>query len=293
VGVIEKQLDSLVDDIYELLEKGSPSGAPTQQYLDEFAEAIKQAATSYMSPREGKRTLRISAIGKPDRKLYYDIRGSGSEPEKFKGHELFKFFYGHIIEAALIYLTKEAGHKVEDEQREVILGGVVGHMDCKIDGVVTDVKSASTYGFKKFQYGTLEEDDAFGYMEQLAGYVAADGTNEGAFLAADKTLGHIALLRVPQDKLEGLKIEDRIEYLKEMLKSDDVPPRCYDPVPEGKSGNLALPTGCSYCAHKFDCYSEANGGVGLRTFIYSTGPKYLTHIEKEPNVMEATFARRI
>lgn len=290
MGVIEKQIDTLVDDIYELLEKGSPSGTPTQQYLDEFAEAVKQAAASYVTPREDRRTLRLSAIGKPDRKLYYDVRGSGAEPEKFKGNELFKFFYGHLIEAALIYLAKEAGHKVEDEQREVVLGGVVGHMDCKIDGVVTDVKSASTFSFRKFRDGTLEEDDAFGYMEQLAGYATADGTNEGAFLAADKTLGHIALLRVPKDKIEGLKIEDRIEYTKEMVKSDDVPPRCYDPIPEGKSGNLALPAGCSYCSHKFKCWEDANGGVGLRTFLYSTGPKYLTHIEKEPNVMEVTFA---
>ena len=292
MGVIEKQIGTLVDDIYELLEKGSPSGAPTQQYLDEFAEAVKQAAASYMTPREDKRTLRLSAIGKPDRKLYYDIRGT-HETEKFKGHELFKFFYGHLIEAALIYLAKEAGHKVEDEQKEVVLGGVVGHMDCKIDGVVTDVKSASTYSFRKFKDGTLEEDDAFGYMEQLAGYVTADGTNEGAFLAADKTLGHIALLRVPEDKITGLKLEDRIEHLKEVIKSDDIPARCYDPIPEGKSGNLTLPVGCSYCSHKFNCYDDANGGVGLRTFLYSTGPKYLTHVEKEPNVMEVTFAQRI
>ena len=293
MGVIEKQIETLVDDIYELLEKGSPNGTPTQQYLDEFAEAVKQAVTSYMAPREDRRTLRLSAIGKPDRKLYYDVRGSGVEPEKLRGNELFKFLYGHLIEATLIYLAKEAGHKVEDEQREVVLGGVVGHMDCKIDGVVTDVKSASTYSFRKFKDGTLEEDDAFGYMEQLAGYATADGTNEGAFLAADKTLGHIALLRVPKDKVEGLKIEDRIEYVKEMVKSDDVPPRCYDAIPEGKSGNLALPAGCSYCSHKFKCWEDANGGVGLRTFLYSTGPKYLTHIEKEPNVMEVTFATGI
>lgn len=293
MGVIEKQIGTLVDDIYELLEKGLPSGAPTQQYLDEFAEAVKQAAASYVVKREDKRTLRLSAIGKPDRKLYFDIRGPHEGVEQFKGHELFKFFYGNLIEAALIYLAKEAGHKVEDEQREVKLGGVVGHMDCKIDGVVTDVKSASTYSFRKFRDGTLEEDDAFGYMEQLAGYVTADGTNEGAFLAADKTLGHIALLRVPEDKITGLKLEDRIEHLKELIESDDIPPRCYDPVPEGKSGNLSLPVGCSYCSHKFNCWSDTNNGIGLRTFLYSTGPKYLTHVEKEPNVMEATFAPRI
>lgn len=289
MGIIDKQIETLVDDIYELLEKGHPSGAPTPQYLEEFAQAVKDTAASYLKPREDKRTLRLSSIGKPDRQLYYQVKGSREGRVELKGHELFKFMYGNLIEAALIYLAKEAGHKVEDEQKEVKLAGVVGHIDCKIDGALVDAKSASTYAFKKFKYGTLEEDDPFGYMEQLGGYVIAEGADEGAFLAADKTLGHITLLRVPREKVEGLGLEKRIEHLKEMLESDELPPRCYEPVPEGKSGNLALPIGCSYCADRFNCWSDANNGIGLRTFLYSTGPKHLTHVEKEPNVMEVTF----
>ena len=40
------------------------------------------------------------------------------------------------------------------EQAEAEVQGIKGSMDCKIDGVVTDVKSASTFGFKKFKDGS-------------------------------------------------------------------------------------------------------------------------------------------
>ena len=43
-------------------------------------------------------------------------------------------------------------------------------MDCKIDGIVTDVKSASSFGFKKFKDGQLAIDDPFGYIDQIKAY---------------------------------------------------------------------------------------------------------------------------
>ena len=44
-----------------------------------------------------------------------------------------------------IILTRAAGHEVTDEQKQCEVNGIKGHMD-KIDGIVTDVKSVSTYG---------------------------------------------------------------------------------------------------------------------------------------------------
>ena len=47
-------------------------------------------------------------------------------------------------------------------------------MDCKIDGIVTDVKSASSFGFKKFKDGQLGlVDDPFGYIDQIKAYAHA------------------------------------------------------------------------------------------------------------------------
>ncbi len=49
---------------------------------------------------------------------------------------------------------------------------------------------------------------------------------------------------------------------------------------------MKLSVGCSYCAYKNDCWSDANDGHGLRKFIYSKGPRWLTKVVSEPNVPE-------
>ena len=75
-------------------------------------------------------------------------------------------------------------------------------------------------------------------------------------------------------------IAERIKHVKEMVEKEEVPEPCYDPVPDGKSGNMKLPVGCSYCHFKKTCYPE------LRTFLYSTGPKFLVEVKNEPKVQE-------
>ncbi|MCH7925728.1 MAG: hypothetical protein IIC51_09360, partial [Planctomycetes bacterium] len=47
---------------------------------------------------------------------------------------------------------------------------------------------------------------------------------------------------------------------------------------------MKLPIGCSYCPFKQDCYSDANDGKGLRTFLYFRGPTDFAVVKKEPNV---------
>lgn len=192
-----------------------------------------------------------------------------------------KFLYGDVLEDLLILLAIEAGHTVTDLQKEVSVDGVRGRIDCIIDGVLVDVKSASTRSFEKFKDGSLVDNDLFGYIGQLAGYSLGAGGLDGAFLAVDKTLGHITLLRIGKEELEQYNVRERIAKARHTLASD-IPPReyCYTPVPEGKSGNLKLPVGCSYCSFKHSCYPD------LRTFIYSYGPVYLTEVVKEPRVPE-------
>ena len=234
-------------------------------------------------------TLRMSNLGKPDRQLWYQFHPDSDEPaEELEPHTYLKFLIGDLYECVLLFLAKCAGHDVSQEQAEVEIDGIKGHIDAVIDGHVVDVKSASTYAFKKFKYGTLAEDDPFGYIDQIGGYSTALGI-PGAFLAGDKQNGHITLLKIPQEETEGLRIQDRIAHLKEVVVQPEAPERCYEPVPEGLSGNMALSVGCSYCAHKFRCWSDANNGVGIRTFLYSGGPKHLVHVEREPRAPELTF----
>ena len=76
--------------------------------------------------------------------------------------------------------------------------------------------------------------------------------------------------------------------VKKAIKLDKPPQRCYNPEPEGSSGNMKLPKECVYCRHKFECHSDANDGLGLRVFKYSRGYSYLTQTPRPPKVIEVT-----
>jgi hypothetical protein len=189
-----------------------------------------------------------------------------------------------VLEEIVLMLVRMAGHSVTDEQKEVTVNGIVGHMDCKINGQVVDVKSASKFAFNKFMKGTLADDDPFGYLGQLAGYEKAEGTDDGGFLVINKESGELCMY-VPDD-LDKPNIDTKINTLLNDLKLDTPPDLCYTPIPDGKKGNMQLPKGCTWCKYKHECHKDANDGEGLRTFKYSTGYKYLTHVEAEPKVDE-------
>lgn len=205
---------------------------------------------------------------------------------------LFKFLYGDMIEIAMIFLAKEAGHTVTHEQHTVEVDGVLGHTDCVIDGIPVDVKSASSFSFQKFKEGGFKFDDPFGYVAQLSGYCHAlseSGDVEGgrgAFLVADKVHGDICLAEIDGYDIRGNPPLPRIQHLRSIIKEPTPPPRCYEDIPEGKSGNRKLGVGCSYCAFKDECWKDANNGQGLRKYIYSRGPVWLTNVAREPKVEE-------
>lgn len=197
-----------------------------------------------------------------------------------------KFLYGDVIEQLMILLVKEAGHTVTDEQLEIELDGIKGHIDCKIDGIVTDVKSASPYSFKKFKSGSVFTDDPFGYIGQISGYsnVLTPGQSP-CFLAFDKVHGDIHLLSVPTNLTAQHSPSERIAHQKEVIAGPK-PERCYPEEDDGKSGNKKLGINCGYCEYRFDCWSDKNDGKGIRTFIYANGPRFLTEVVRTPDVPE-------
>lgn len=283
----QKPLNTIVPDIYGLLENLS-NGEPlpiTEEALDETMASMKEAILHWATPRprDTDFTVRMSNVGKPSRQMWFEKRdpnGRGS----VDGATQIKFLYGHVLEEIVLMLVRMAQHNVTDEQKEVTVNGIVGHMDCKINGQVVDVKSASKFAFNKFMKGTLADDDPFGYLGQLAGYEKAEGTDEGGFLVINKESGELCMY-VPDD-LDKPNIDTKINTLLDELKLDTPPELCYTPTPDGKKGNMQLPKGCTWCKYKHQCHKDANDGEGLRTFKYSTGYKYLTHVEAEPKVDE-------
>lgn len=248
---------------------------------DDFADVLLRRMSDYLRPAQEK-GLRMSNIGKPLRQLWYDNNLETAKVD-FTADTKIKFLYGDILEVLLLYLAREAGHLVESQQAEVHLNGIKGHIDAIIDGVLVDVKSASTFSFRRFKDGSIRNDDPFGYVDQLAGYSCALGGMDAGFLVIDKTLGHICWCPFSKEELASYDPSSVIDRDREALNNPNPPDRCYDPVPEGKSGNLILGVGCSYCVHKKTCWADTNDGIGLRTFLYASGPKHFVAVEKEPN----------
>ena len=281
-----KKLDTVVEDIYKEVSKISDGKTlkVTEKQLDEFAAGMKSAMKHWLTPREVKQPyLRMSNIGKPERQLWYDMKLDPKE-NIIDASTQIKFLYGHLLEEVVLFLVNLSGHKITDQQKEVKVKGIKGHMDCKIDGEVVDIKSASNFAFRKFKDGTLPNKDSFGYLAQLAGYEEAEQSTGGGFLAINKESGELSLFK-PQS-LDKPNIKQKIDTLNQQLKKKTPPARCYAPVPNGSYGNMQLPTECKWCPHKFVCHKDANEGKGLRTFKYSTGLTYLTKVVRLPKVEE-------
>lgn len=283
-------LDTLVPDIYNVLSEDNDHKVNEEnvEATGELFKALLRTRFTKRKEKRGEEVLRFSSLGKKDRQLWY-AANKPDTAEKFSSPTLFKFLYGDAIELLLLFLAREAGHDVTHLQHHVAVDGVNGSMDAVIDGIPVDAKSASPFSFKKFQEGGLAFDDPFGYIKQLSGYANALGNTEngGAFLVANKVSGEICVAPVDSMTIEGNPPGPRIAEQREIIALPSPPPRCYPLVPEGKSGNMKLGVGCSYCAFKDECYSDSNGGEGLKKYFYARGPVWLAQVVKEPKVEQA------
>ena len=209
-----KNINTIVEDIYELfnLTPIERDEKEVDDLIDNFGEMLKVHIKEFMysKPRDSG-NLRLSAIGKPDRQLWYDVNTETTE-EKLPPSTRIKFLYGYILEELLLLCASIAGHTVEAQQKEVTVEGVLGHQDAIIDGVLVDCKSASGFSFKKFESNTIADDDPFGYMAQISAYAQANGISEAAFLVIDKSTGKICL--TPVHSMEMVNASSRIKHLK-------------------------------------------------------------------------------
>lgn len=272
-----KTLDTLIEDIYSVLQGGQKI---EDSLIDELATDIAKVIRDRLSSSVTKRMhLSLSSIGKPLRRLWYDLK-EPVEDEASPPYSRLKFLYGDIIECIVLWLAKAAGHTVTDQQREVTHHGIVGHIDSIIDGEVVDAKSASPRSYQKFARGTLPQEDPFGYLAQIQAYDEEVGKGNPGFLAMNKVTGELCLYR-PDKVFDLPNTEQLITDAKDALSKPEPPAtKCYEDIPDGKSGNRKLDKGCSFCPFKKKCWP------GLRAFKYSDGVRYLTTIVNEPRVEE-------
>lgn len=276
------QIQTLVPDIYRTIKEKDEHFLPKLQSSLQVNLA-PTLAEGLASERKAP-TLRLSQMGPRCPKALWHSIHTPEEAESLPPWAEIKYAYGHIIEALALALAKAAGHEVTGEQDELVLDGIQGHRDAVIDGCVVDVKSTSSFGYNKFKDGTIAQDDPFGYLCQLDGYLLASADDplvrvkdRGYLLAVDKTLGHMCIY---EHKLRKDYIRERIRESIEIVERKQ-PPQCQcGVVPDGKSGNMRLDTRASYSAFKHCCFPN------LRTFIYAEGPRYLTKVVRKPDVKE-------
>ena len=263
---------NIVNDIYTYLEKyPKVSDKDAKRLANMIAAVVTEKLQHYRKP-----SLSMSSIGKPARRLWMDIK----YPHKPDGQARLKFLYGDIIEALIIWLLQQTGHKVTKTQAKVEVNGVPGSIDLLLDGELRDVKSCSSHSFKKFKEGTLPSNDPFGYCAQIAGYNNHFRSKHPGFIAVNKESGEICeYLPDPEWDLPNAKAV--IDVAKKTMKGKDMPILpCDSPIPFGSSGNMSVPNCCKYCCHLKKCWPKA------RAFKYSTGTEYLTVVKKVPNVKE-------
>ena len=276
-------ISTLISDIYNRIESNQKV---SKENLEALLEGLSDVVVKQLEEKRNtshEKNIRMSSIGKPDRKIWMEINGPEVE-RSYSPATLIKFLYGSVIEELVIFLAKEAGHSVQELQKQCELEGIKGHIDCKIDDDIVDIKSASDFAFRKFKTGTLESDDPFGYIGQISAYVEAEGKDVGYILALNKVSGELALLEI--DDFSLMNATKRIKHIKELIKSKKIPDFCYNPQPDGKSGNMRLARDCVYCPYKWTCFPD------MKVFRYSDGLRYLTTIEKEPKVQDITDSMR-
>lgn len=292
---MSKRISTLSQDIYKVLDS-SRTHAPSSELAAKYAMDIGgelAKSTLLRNKKREKGKLWASDIGKPCLRQHWYNFNSSQLAEPLQGHTKFKFFYGNIIESAVLYLAEEAGHTVTHQQLRVELNKfdwkITGRIDGVVDNVLVDVKSTSSYGFTRYtKYGITMSNDTFGYRYQLGFYqryidVPLRPLTSG-FLWVDKQNGYIAYC--PVDVPCSKEIEHKIVKIINAVTTteEDEVPKAYTPVAYGSSGNKALPTACSYCPYKQKCWEASNDGKGLKGYKYSTGPVWFTEVKKEPNV---------
>jgi hypothetical protein len=277
-----KLITNLIPDIYDLMKR--KDGWFHADLAQSFSESVSKRLQEQLGEERRKPTLRLSGMGpRCPCALWHSIH-TPELAEPLPPWAEIKYTYGHIIEAMAIMLARASGHTVTGEQDHVEVDGIVGHRDCVVDGSIVDVKSTSSRGFIKFKDGSIEQDDPFGYLDQLDGYLVGSlndplvTNKESAYLLAiDKQLGHMVLY---EHKIREQHIHNRIALFKSIVGLPSAPQCECGTVADGKSGNLRLDVKASYSPFKHCCFPK------LRTFLYSDGPRYLTKVVRKPDVTE-------
>jgi len=90
-------ISTLVNDIYERV---ASNKKVSRENLESFLEGISNVIVQHLEEERktsGEKNIRMSSIGKPDRKIWMELNGPKIE-RSYQPSTLIKFLYGSIIE---------------------------------------------------------------------------------------------------------------------------------------------------------------------------------------------------
>lgn len=287
----EDLIRSVVPDIYRMLETRQIPMSPewVKEILSKMDGDITEALNKqiFSKTQQKSSTLRMSNLGTPcETRLWKDINTPIDSP--LRGSDVMKFLYGDILEALLVMLAGVSGHTIRDQQMEVSVMGVKGHIDGILHGMLIDIKSASDFSYRKFaKGGGLLDDDGFGYLSQLSSYLYAlqdyeelKVKDKAGFLVINKVTGEICLDVYDMKTLLENKRDEVMGRISLANQKDEPTFRMPDRPVSGTSPNRQVHFSCGFCPYKKSCFPD------LRSFRYSNRTVHLTHVGKVPNVPE-------
>lgn len=268
----------VIPDIYNLV--GRQDGWFDDTLAKSLAQSVSSRLKTHFNAAEKEGRLRLSKMGPSCPKALWCSVHHPEFAAPLPPWSKIKYSYGHILEALAITLARAAGHSVEGEQDELDVDGVKGHRDLVLDGLTVDVKSISSLGFQDLKKGNFAFLNTWGYLAQLDAYVVGalhdplvKVKDKGGLLFIDLQKGHLFFY---EHKVRHDYIRERVREAKQIADVREAPECRCGTVADGKSGNIILDTRASYNSYRYFC------NPGLRTFIYSSGPRYFTKVVRTP-----------
>ena len=90
-------ISTLISDIYERVESNKKV---SKENLEAFLEGLSAVVVKQLEEKRNtshEKNIRMSSIGKPDRKIWMELNGPDVK-RSYTGGTLIKFLYGSIIE---------------------------------------------------------------------------------------------------------------------------------------------------------------------------------------------------
>lgn len=236
----------IVDKINAYLASGGST-------IDEaiLAEVSSLARFSFMRQfgvreERTKKQPYFSSIGRCIRQQAYDLLGFEADGKKIDARAKMIFFQGDIVEIAIVQVAKVAGCPITvcgQGQTATEWNGMRGRPDGVMDGHLVEVKSMSSYSFKDFERGIIDD----GYRYQCNAGMASLNLDKAVIVALNKDAGVLAEQIISRDQAIVDDILKRLDTIK-LATKENLPERPY-----AKNDKGFYPWQCRYCAHYKTC----------------------------------------